>query len=353
MPTEAEIMEALKKVIDPELGRSIVELNMVRDLQVDAEGVVSFTLALTVPSCPMKDRMQRDAYNVLTALPGISDVKVTYGAMTDEERKAVFGHASPSLPKLNEFSSIGQTIAVMSGKGGVGKSLVTASLAVNLARQGKKVGILDADLTGPSIPKLFGLPPGGVRGSDMGILPGNTRTGIRVMSTNLLVPEEDTAVVWRGPIVTGTIRQFYEQVLWGRLDVLLIDLPPGTSDANLTVIQNLPLDGAVLVTTPQALASLVVRKGVRMLKELKVPILGIIENMSYYTCPDTGKPHEIFGASHAAEVAELAGAEVSARLPIRPEITTQCDSGQVEDVNIPELEAFASQLMDITAAVKA
>jgi len=342
-------MEALKKVIDPELGRSIVDLNMVRDLQIKPDGVVAFTLALTVPSCPLKDRMKGDAHAVLTALPGIRGVEITFGAMTDEERKAVFGHSAPSLPKLNDFSRIGQTIAVMSGKGGVGKSLVTASLAVSLARQGKKVGILDADLTGPSIPKLFGLPSGGVRGSEMGILPANTRTGIRVMSTNLLVPEEDTAVVWRGPVVSGTIRQFYEQVLWGRLDVLLIDLPPGTSDANLTVVQNLPLNGAVLVTTPQALAALVVRKGVRMLQQLNVPILGVVENMSYYTCPDTGSPHEIFGPSHAAEVAQLAGTQVAARLPIRPEIAAQCDAGQVEDVTIPELESFASQLVSVPA----
>jgi len=342
-------MEALKKVIDPELGRSIVDLNMVRDLQIRPDGVVAFTLALTVPSCPLKDRMKGDAHAVLTALPGIRGVELTFGAMTDEERKAVFGHGAPSLPKLNDFSRIGQTIAVMSGKGGVGKSLVTAALAVTLARQGKKVGILDADLTGPSIPKLFGLPSGGVRGSEMGILPANTRTGIRVMSTNLLVPEEDTAVVWRGPVVSGTIRQFYEQVLWGRLDVLLIDLPPGTSDANLTVVQNLPLNGAVLVTTPQALAALVVRKGVRMLQQLNVPILGVVENMSFYTCPDTGNPHEIFGPSHAAEVAELAGTRVAARLPIRPEIAAQCDAGQVEDVTLPELEAFASLLVSVPA----
>jgi Mrp family chromosome partitioning ATPase len=342
-------MEALKKVIDPELGRSIVDLNMVRDLQIKPDGVVAFTLALTVPSCPLKDRMKGDAHAVLTALPGIRGVELTFGAMTDEERKAVFGHGAPSLPKLNDFSRIGQTIAVMSGKGGVGKSLVTAALAVTLARQGKKVGILDADLTGPSIPKLFGLPSGGVRGSEMGILPANTRTGIRVMSTNLLVPEEDTAVVWRGPVVSGTIRQFYEQVLWGRLDVLLIDLPPGTSDANLTVVQNLPLNGAVLVTTPQALAALVVRKGVRMLQQLNVPILGVVENMSFYTCPDTGNLHEIFGPSHAAEVAQLAGTQVAARLPIRPEVAAQCDAGQVEDVSLPELEAFASQLVSVPA----
>lgn len=349
MPTEAEVMEALKKVIDPELGRSIVDLNMVRDLQIKPDGVVAFTLALTVPSCPLKDRMKGDAHAVLTALSGIRGVELTFGAMTDEERKAVFGHGAPSLPKLNDFSRIGQTIAVMSGKGGVGKSLVTAALAVTLARQGKKVGILDADLTGPSIPKLFGLPSGGVRGSEMGILPANTRTGIRVMSTNLLVPEEDTAVVWRGPVVSGTIRQFYEQVLWGRLDVLLIDLPPGTSDANLTVVQNLPLNGAVLVTTPQALAALVVRKGVRMLQQLNVPILGVVENMSFYTCPDTGNLHEIFGPSHAAEVAQLAGTQVAARLPIRPEVAAQCDAGQVEDVSLPELEAFASQLVSVPA----
>ncbi|PKN96458.1 MAG: hypothetical protein CVU43_20620, partial [Chloroflexi bacterium HGW-Chloroflexi-5] len=295
MKNTEEILEALKKVFDPELGRSIVELGMVRELQVSDAGVVTFTLALTIPGCPMKAQMERDARMALLALPGITDVKVTFGTMSEDEKNAIFANGKPELPKLNKFNQVQKVIAVLSGKGGVGKSSITAMLACELARSGKKVGILDADITGPSIPRLFGLPPGGLRGSEQGILPAVTSLGIKVVSINLMIPNEDAAVIWRGPMISGTIQQFWRDVLWGKLDYLLVDLPPGTSDAALTVMQTIPVNGVVLVSTPQELANMVVRKADSMLKQLKVPVLAVVENMSYFVCPDCSTQHEIYG----------------------------------------------------------
>ena len=282
MTTTDQLLKVLEKVNDPELGRNIVELGMVRDLTISPEGAVSFTLALTIPGCPMKSQMERDARLALMTVDGVSDVKITFGVMSEEERKKIFANAQPQLPKLNEFNHIGKVIAVLSGKGGVGKSSVTALLANGLVKAGKKVGILDADITGPSIPRLFGLPAGGLKGSDQGILPAITETGIKVVSTNLMVPNENAAVIWRGPMITGIIQQFWRDVLWGNLDVLLVDLPPGTSDAALTVMQSLPVNGVVLVSTPQQLAGMVVRKADSMLKQLNIPVLAVVENMSFY-----------------------------------------------------------------------
>ncbi len=345
MTTNEQIFEALRKVVDPELGHNIVELGMVRDLAIRPGGEVSFTLALTIPTCPMKDQMAFNARQILTTLPGVNKVEVTFGEMNTEERKKAFAMASPIPPKLNAFNKIGQVIAIMSGKGGVGKSTLTALLAVMLARSGKKVGILDADVTGPSIPKLFGLPAGGLRGSAQGILPAITPLGIRIVSTNLLVPEEDTAVIWRGPMISGTIQQFYNEVLWGKLDVLLVDLPPGTADAAITVIKNLPLSGAVLVTSPQQLAALVVRKAVHMLQSLDIPVIGLIENYSYFRDPETGRIHEIFGPSHAGEIAELLGAPLLLRLPIDPALTALCDTGRIEQAVTTALEPLLEQFL--------
>jgi Mrp family chromosome partitioning ATPase len=345
MPTEQDILDALKNVMDPELGRNIVEIGMIRDLKVSAAGEVSFTLALTIPDCPMRDQIAREARKAAQGVPGVTKVDLTLGAMNDEERKAAIGSAQVALPKLNPFNKIGQTIAILSGKGGVGKSSVTARLAVALTRQGQKVGILDADITGPSIPKLFGLPSGGLRGSEQGILPGVSSLGIRIVSTNLLVPEEDTAVIWRGPMITSAIKQFWSDVLWGKLDTLLIDLPPGTSDATLTVMQSLPLNGIILVTTPQQLASLVVRKAVHMVQQMNIPILGVVENMSYFTCPETGKQHAIFGPSHAEEIAKAAGTPVSACLPLDPLIATLGDQGKIEEASLEGMEAVTALVM--------
>jgi len=326
--TGSEIMTALSRVQDPELHRSVVDLGMVRDLSIH-DGRVTFTLALTIPECPLRDQLTEDARTAVKAVPGVEDVIITLGAMTDEERAAVLGHAQPEQPKTNPFNQVRQVIAIMSGKGGVGKSSVTALLALGLARQGHQVGILDADVTGPSIPKLFGLRAGGVRNGPKGILPTVAAEGIKVMSINLLLPDEDTPVIWRGPMLSGAIQQFWTDVFWDRLDYLLVDLPPGTSDAALTVMQSLPVNGVIMVTTPQDLAAMVVRKAVHMIEQLNTPVVGVVENMSYFVCPDTGKHHEIFGPSHVEEVAAIAGAPVLARLPIEPELTRLGDNGQI------------------------
>lgn len=343
MITPEQVLQTLQPVMDPELHRSIVDLGMVRDIVI-TDGKVAFTLALTVAGCPMRNQMARAAEMALMELPGVKSVEVTFGVMNAEERRAATGGNQPQPSKLAAFNRVGQMIAVMSGKGGVGKSSVTGLLAAALQRAGRKVGVLDADITGPSVPRLFGLQRGDVRGSDLGMLPAVTRTGIRAMSINLFVESEDTPVILRGPLISGTILQFWNEVIWGKLDTLLVDMPPGTSDASLTVMRNLPLTGVILVTTPQELAAMVVRKGVNMLKQLDVPILGVVENMSYYPCPETGVRHEIFGPGHAQEIADAAGAPVLARLPIDPAVTAAADAGQIESVVLPEIEALAAQI---------
>jgi Mrp family chromosome partitioning ATPase len=218
----------------------------------------------------------------------------------------------------------------MSGKGGVGKSLVAALLGIALARRGKDVGILDADVTGPSIPKMFGLSNARPGGSDSGILPVSSKMGINIMSINLLLEHEDDAVIWRGPIISKAIQQFWEDVLWGKLNCLIVDLPPGTADAPLTVMQTLPVSGVVIVLSPQELAAMVVKKAVKMAKQMNVPILGVVENMSYFTLPDSGKRLELFGKSKGKEMAEIAGAPLLAQIPIDPELARLCDEGKIE-----------------------
>jgi len=344
MPSEKEILAALEQVMDPELGRNLVELGMIHDLDIAKNGNVVFTLALTVPGCPLRDQMAASARKAVMAVKGVKGVEINFRGMTEEERRAVTGSGS-TLPKLNQFNHVKQVLAVMSGKGGVGKSSVTALVGAALARRKFKVGILDADITGPSIPKLFGLPPGGLRSSEQGILPGVTKTGIKIISINLLLPDEDTPVIWRGPMVSGAIKQFWTDVLWGTLDYMLVDLPPGTSDAALTVMTTLPINGVLLVTTPQQLASMVVRKALFMLNQVNVPITGVVENMSYYNCPDTGSRHEIFGPSHAAEIAEAAGVAVQAQIPIMPSIATLCDAGKIEEARLPEIENLVEQIL--------
>ena len=251
---------------------------------------------------------------------------------------------------------IAHVVPVMSGKGGVGKSLVTAMLAIGLREAHYRVGILDADITGPSIPKLFGLTQplsieaDPVKTTPQGqpqplISPAISRSAIEIVSSNLLTDHEDTAMIWRGPIVAGVIRQFYEQVLWSDLDFLLVDLPPGTSDAPLTVLQSLSIDGVVLVTMPQALATMVVRKAANLIHQLGKPILGVVENMSYFAAPDTGKHYEIFGPSYADRVAELAQAPVLARIPIDSLKARLADEGRIEELDDPMCALLAERLL--------
>lgn len=229
-----------------------------------------------------------------------------------------------------ENSHIGRTIAVMSGKGGVGKSSVSALLAVALARQGYRVGLLDADITGPSIPKLFGMRHHSEIIENK-IIPSNSKLGIKVISLNLLLHQEDDPVIWRGPLIGGAVKQFWTDVLWGELDYLVVDLPPGTGDAPLTVLQSLPLDGLVIVSSPQDLAVMVVKKAIKMARMMKVPIVGLIENMSSMVCPHCGEAIEIFGISKAEEVARATGLKLLGRLPLDPELSRLGDGGAVED----------------------
>lgn len=259
-------------------------------------------------------------------------------------------------------ASIKHVVPIMSGKGGVGKSLVTALIALGLRRKHLRVGILDGDITGPSIPKLFGLSKPLVIEADPSapktpqgnpqplMIPALSRSAIEIVSSNLLTDKEDTAMIWRGPILSGVIRQFYEQVLWSDLDFLLIDLPPGTSDAPLTVLQSLSVDGVVLVTMPQALATMIVRKAANLVHQLKKPILGVVENMSYFIAPDTGKKYEVFGPSYADRVAEVAQAPVLARIPIDPVKALLADEGRVEEIDDPVCDRLADALL---AAIEA
>lgn len=241
----------------------------------------------------------------------------------------------------NAFSAIKKVVAVSSGKGGVGKSSVTAMLAVLMARRGYKVGILDADITGPSIPKAFGVTKR-VEGTDLGIIPAETHMGIKVMSVNLLLVDPNQPVVWRGPVLGGAVTQFWTDVVWGELDVLFIDMPPGTGDVPLTVYQSLPLDGNIIVSTPQSLVQMVVEKAHKMAQMLNIPILGVVENMSHVKCPDCGKEIPVFGTDDGlAKAVEEMGSRILARLPIDLKVAALCDSGEIERVLCEELEPAA------------
>ena len=235
----------------------------------------------------------------------------------------------------NEHSKIKKVIAVVSGKGGVGKSMVTSTMAVLTNRRGKKTAILDADITGPSIPKMYGL-HGPAVADDNGIIPVVTENGIKVMSLNLLVPNEEDPVIWRGPVIANMVKQFWSDVIWGELDFLFVDMPPGTGDVPLTVFQSLPVEGIVIVSSPQDLVRMIVTKAFNMAKAMKIPVLGIVENYSYLACPDCGKHISVFGESHIDEVAAHYELPVLAKLPIDPKLAEAVDAGKIEDAKLPD-----------------
>ena len=351
MATESEIKNALAQVQDPELGQNIVDLKMVRDLRVKDENV-TFTLALTNLSCPFKDRMVNSARQAVEALDGVKAVDIYLAEMTPKEKDSL---TKEDLPKsmAEKLNNVSHVIAIMSGKGGVGKSLVTGLLATALRRMGHKVGVLDADITGPSIPKMFftnGARPGS---SPMALLPPKTKTGISIMSINLLLESEDQAVIWRGPLISNTIKQFWTEVLWGDLDFLLVDLPPGTSDASLTVLQSLPMSGVVLVTSPQNLAGMVVRKAAHMVRDIGIPILGLLENMSYFVCPDTGTHHEVFGPGNPELMASQLAMPFLGCLPIDPVIASLCDRGEVEQYPGDLFGPIAQKIVELAPVASA
>jgi len=236
------------------------------------------------------------------------------------------------MSESNAKNSIKKVIGIVSGKGGVGKSLVTSSLAVLTRKKGYKVGILDADITGPSIPKMFGVSNRALT-SEEGILPEKTQNDIKIMSINLLLDEEDAPVIWRGPLVSSVVKQFWTDVIWGDIDYLYIDMPPGTSDVVLTVFQSIPLDGIIVVTTPQDLVHMIVRKAYNMAKKMRVPVLGIVENMSYVKCPHCSEKIEVFGKSHIEDIAKTLDIEVLGKMPIDPYLAEACDKGEIEKLD--------------------
>ncbi|MEG1932758.1 MAG: Mrp/NBP35 family ATP-binding protein [Pygmaiobacter sp.] len=257
------------------------------------------------------------------------------------------GDAPASLHEvLHEGSHVKKVVGIVSGKGGVGKSLVCSMMAVEMQRRGHKTAILDADITGPSIPKMFGLKEKAVSDGDA-IFPAVTHTGIEVMSVNLLLPTETDPVVWRGPIIAGTVKQFWTDVAWNDVDYMFVDMPPGTGDVPLTVFQSLPVDGILIVASPQELVSMIVSKAVKMAQMMNIPIVGLVENMSYFVCPDCGKKVEIFGKSHMDEIAAEHNLPVLARLPIDSVLARLCDAGTIETVGETLLDAAASTLEEL------
>ena len=254
---------------------------------------------------------------------------------------------NPGIQKapMNSLSDVRKVIGIVSGKGGVGKSSVTSMLAVAAKRLGKNVAVLDADITGPSIPKAFGI-SGKAMGNDEMILPCVTGIGIKAMSINLLLENETDPVVWRGPILGGVVEQFWSDVCWGDVDVMFVDMPPGTGDVPLTVFQSLPVDGIVVVTTPQDLVSMIVTKAVKMAEMMHIPVLGLVENYSYFRCPDCGKEHAIFGESHIDEIAAKYAIPQVEKLPLDSQVAKACDEGRVEDMACPEMDRMAAALIE-------
>jgi Mrp family chromosome partitioning ATPase len=246
---------------------------------------------------------------------------------------------------MNKASNVKHVYGIVSGKGGVGKSVVTSMLAVAMARRGQTTAILDADMTGPSIPKCFGVHEKVMADSD-GIIPAVAANGTELMSVNLLVDEEDTPVVWRGPVIAGTVKQFWSDVKWGDIDYMFVDMPPGTGDVPLTVFQSLPLDGIIIVTTPQELVSMIVSKAVNMAREMEVPIVGLIENYSYVLCPDCGSHINVFGFSHVEEVSKKFNIPVLASIPLDPSVSALCDAGRIDEIKAEYIDKAADAIIN-------
>jgi len=352
--TESQVKQALSQVLDPQLGRDLVELGMIKQIETEGE-LVTFTLALTTLTTPIRDQLRSEAEAAVLSLDGVNSVQIELAEMSAEERQEALSKARPAkdtgAPLAEKLNDVSHVVAVMSGKGGVGKSLVSSLLAVALRRQGQDVGVLDADITGPSIPKMFGI-NGHPSASPLGVLPMESSLGIKIMSINLLLPSEDDAVIWRGPLISGAIKQFWQEVVWGHLDTLVVDLPPGTSDASLTVMQSVPLSGVVLVTSPQDLAGMVVRKAAKMAQHLDIPILGLIENMSYFVAPDTAQRYDIFGPSHAADTASQLGVALLGELPLDRQIAELSDRGRIEEYPAEAFTPIAQTLINTMPAAK-
>ena len=340
MVDQEKVLDALREVIDPDLHRDIVSLGFVQDLQV-GDNRVSFTIKLTTPACPVKDQLRDQAEQSVRAIPGVEAVSVTMTAEVRPHRPAGQG----ILPGVRNIIPVG------SGKGGVGKSTVSANLAVALAQTGARVGLMDADVYGPSIPTIMGI-TGGLRSERGGISPPSSH-GVSVISAGFFV-RPDQAVVWRGPMLAKMIEQFLGQVQWGELDYLIVDLPPGTGDVQLTLCQRIPLTGAVIVTTPQPVAVNIAEKAIIMFNQLKCPLLGIIENMSYWESRKTGEREYIFGSGGAEKVSERWEMPLLGKIPLATTVRETSDGGTpivLEDPESPAAQAFTSAAKNLAAQV--
>jgi Mrp family chromosome partitioning ATPase len=360
------VLAALKNVMDPELGLSIVELGMVKSVEIEGS-TLRVQVDVTIDGCPLKEQIRQDVTKAAQAAAPDLKLELRLGTMTPAEldavkqrlgaqRAAAIGAGRPAgtpgkfqgntgginlLPKKVPF-----IVAVGSGKGGVGKSSVTAQLACALVREGHPTGILDADITGPSIARIFGAKERPrVKDDEPDVLiPVPTAAGVPILSMNLLVADENAPVIWRGPLINGAIRQLYANAAWEGLEVLLIDMPPGTSDATLTVYQSLPLDGAVIVTTPQSLVGMIVAKSLGMAKQLRVPVLGLVENLAYVQVPERKDPYYLFGPLRGAAEAEKHSVPYWGALPIDPALAQACDLGKIQTYEHPALRALAQKL---------
>jgi ATP-binding protein involved in chromosome partitioning len=341
--SSASVLEVLKPVQDPELQKSLVELNMIRNVVVDG-GNVSFTLVLTTPACPLRQFIVEDCERAVKTLPGVATVSVDVTAETPQQK---------GLPDRQGIDGVKNIVAISSGKGGVGKSTVAVNVAVALAQAGARVGLIDADIYGPNAPIMLGLEGANVivqQGTDGEVLEPVFNHGVKLVSMGFLI-DKDQPVIWRGPMLNGVIRQFLYQVRWGDLDYLIVDMPPGTGDAQLTMAQAVPMAGAVIVTTPQNVALADARRGLKMFQQLRVPVLGIVENMSYFVPPDMpDKQYDIFGSAGGANTAKELEVPLLGCVPLEIPLREGGDRGlpivlaEPESASAKALTAIAQQV---------
>jgi ATP-binding protein involved in chromosome partitioning len=345
MITKEQVLVALKEVIDPEIHQNIVDLGMVQNLKVD-DGKVSFTLALTQEGCPLKSDMKRMANEALTKI-GATGVEIQFGKLSEEDMKKIFPGKDNS-PTMLSKGNIKHIIAVGSGKGGVGKSTVVTNLSISLAKLGYKVGVLDADVLGPNLPIMFGIEK--MAYGDGSMLVPIVNHGVKVMSLGFLMEDQDTPVIWRGPIVSSAIQELFTLTKWDELDYLLIDLPPGTGDSMLTVGQSLPLSGSIVVTTPAKVSTSDATKFLKTFEKLNVPILGIVENMSYFIEPIGKVEYCIFGSGGGEEMSKILHVPLMGKVPIEVETGSCGNNGLPVSVQYPE-SLSAKRFMEIAESL--
>ncbi len=341
--TRESVMEALSRVMDPELGKDLVSLDMVRNVAVSGRGV-SLDLVLTTPACPKKAEMRAAVEQAVRGVPGVDSVDVRVSADVKAARNPMEGR--------RPVAGVRNVLAVASGKGGVGKSTLSANIAVALSRAGARVGLLDADIYGPSVPTLLNLKGHRLEGEDGMILPAE-RDGLKVLSIGFML-EDDSPVIWRGPMLMKALEQFLHGTKWGELDYLVIDLPPGTGDVQLSLVQMTPVAGAIIVTTPQDLALIDVKKAVRMFEKVGVPILGVVENMSYFICPSCSGRSEIFGHGGAEATCRAMGLRFLGEVPLQLELREASDAGEplvMRSPDSPAAKAIARAASEATAAL--